>query len=76
MRRGYEQALRLDPNSVQVRLDYAALLRRLGDAAGARGQYEAALRYNDLLSPDEPKRLSAEKVEQVRKAVAELASAG
>jgi O-antigen ligase len=76
IRGGYERALGLDPNSVQVRLEYAALLRRLGDPAGARGQYQAALRYNDLLSPDEPKRLSAEKVEQVRKAIAELGGAG
>jgi hypothetical protein len=72
LRAGYDAALRLDPNSVQVRLDYAALLRRVGDTAGARQQYAEALRYNDLLSPDEPKRLPPEKVAEVRKAIADL----
>lgn len=72
IRRGYDRALMLDPNSVQVRLDYAAMLQRLGDPAGAREQYAAALKYNDLLDPDEPKRLSAEKLEEVRKAISEL----
>jgi tetratricopeptide (TPR) repeat protein len=74
VRRGYERALRLDPNSVQSRLDYAALLTRLGDSSGARDQYEAALRQNDLLSPDEPKRLPPAKLEQIRKAISDLPS--
>jgi len=60
---------------VQVRLDYATMLRRLGDAAGARRQYAEALRYDDLLSPDEPKRLPPEKVAEVRKMIAELDAA-
>jgi tetratricopeptide (TPR) repeat protein len=72
VRAGYEKAIRLDPNNVQVRLDYASLLRRFGDPAAAREQYAAALRYNDLLNPDEPKRLPPEKVDEVRKAMAEL----
>ena len=75
IRAGYDRALALDPNSVQVRLDYAAILQRLGDRTGAREQYEAALRYNDLLSPDEPKRLPAAKVAEVRQAIAELGRA-
>jgi hypothetical protein len=57
---------------VQVRLDYAALLRRVGDTVAAWQQYAEALRYNDLLSPDEPKRLPPEKVAEVRKAIADL----
>jgi O-antigen ligase len=75
LRAGYDAALRLDPNNVQVRLDYATMLRRLGDAAGARGQYAEALRYDDLLSPDEPKRLPPEKVAEVRNAIADLDAA-
>jgi tetratricopeptide (TPR) repeat protein len=74
VRRGYERALRLDPNNVQVRLDYAAMLTRLGDPSGARDQYEAALRQNDLLSPDEPKRLPPAKLEEVRKAISDLST--
>ena len=72
VRAGYDHALRLDPNSVQIRLDYAGLLRRLGDRGGARDQFSAALRYNDLLNPDEPKRLPPARVNEVRRAIAEL----
>jgi len=75
LRSGYDAALRLDPNNVQVRLDYATMLRRLGDTAAARQQYSEALRYDDLLSPDEPKRLPPEKVAEVRKMIAELDAA-
>jgi tetratricopeptide (TPR) repeat protein len=60
VRSDYEQALRLDPNNVDVRIEYADTLRRVGDRAAAAEQYRLALHYNDLLSPDEPKRPAAE----------------
>ena len=72
LREGHERALALDPNNVEIRLDYAAVLRRLGDAPGALEQYRTALRYNDLLSPGEPKRLPPARLEEVRKAIAEV----
>ena len=72
VRADYEQALRLDPNNVDVRLEYADVLRRLGDPAAAAGQYREALRYNDLLHPDEPKRLAPKKVEEVRATLREM----
>ena len=72
VRADYEQALRLDPNNVDVRLEYAEVLRRFGDPAAAAEQYRLALHYNDLLSPDEPKRLPPARVDEVKRAVAEL----
>jgi O-antigen ligase len=67
VRRDYDAAVRLDPNNVQLRLEYAAILaEKLHDDTAALAQYEAALRYNDLLNADEKKRLSAEELEKVR----------
>jgi O-antigen ligase len=69
VRADYEQALRLDPNNVDVRIEYAEVLNRFGDRAAAAEQYRQALRYNDLLSPDEPKRLPRARLEAVRAAL-------
>jgi hypothetical protein len=70
IREGYDRALAIDPNNVQVRLEYASMLRRLGDDTGALAQLREALRYNALLSPDEPKRLPPERVAEVEKIIA------
>lgn len=75
IRADYEAALRLDPNNVDVRIEYADVLRRFGDSAAA-AQYREALRYNDLLSPDEPKRLSPPKLNEILRAIAELGASG
>jgi thioredoxin-like negative regulator of GroEL len=72
-RADFERTIRLDPNNVQVRLDYARLLAALGDRTAAADQYRAALRFNDLLHPDEPKRLRPEELREVEKALAGLA---
>ena len=72
-RADYAQALRLDPNNVEVRLEFAEVLRRLGDGAAALEQFREALRYNDLLPPDEVKRLPPQRVGEVKRAVGELA---
>lgn len=76
IRADYEAALRLDPNNVDVRIEYADVLRRFGDSAAAAVQYREALHYNDLLSPDEPKRLPAPKLNEVFQAIAELGASG
>lgn len=68
----FEQALKLDPNAVPVRLDYAAQLERFGQPAEAKAQYELALRYNDGLETEDPRRLPAERVEAIRQKIASL----
>lgn len=72
VRADYQHALRLDPNNVDVRIEYGETLRRFGDRAAAAAQYREALRYNDLLNPDEPKRLPQRKVDEIGRAIAEL----
>jgi tetratricopeptide (TPR) repeat protein len=72
VRADYERALRLDPNNVDARLEYADVLRRFGDNAAAAGQYREALRFNNLLSPDEPKRLTPQRVTEVERSITEL----
>jgi tetratricopeptide (TPR) repeat protein len=76
VRSDYERALRLDPHNVDVRLEYADVLRRFGDRGAAAQQYRDALRSNDLLSPDEPKRLPPKKLDEVRGALLELSAPG
>ena len=71
-RADFERAIHLDPNNVQVRLDYARLLTNLGDRPAAAEQFRIALRYNDQLHSDEPKRLTAEQVREVEKSLAAL----
>ena len=72
VRADYDRALRLDPNNVDARLEYAEVLAKFGDRAAAADQYRQALRYNDLLSPDEPKRLPPKRLEAARAAQAAL----
>ena len=72
VRRDYEAALRIDPNSVDMRLEYADALARLGQNADARREYETALSYNDRLDPKEPKRLDAAKLAEVREKIQRL----
>jgi hypothetical protein len=53
----FDKALDLDPTEVSIRLEYGDALLRLGLPADAAAQYESALKYNDLLPAEEPKRL-------------------
>ncbi len=72
VRADFEQALRIDPNSVEMRLVYADALVKLGEAQEARKQFETALWYNDQLSPDEPKRLSKLELATIRRKISQL----
>lgn len=63
----YRRALELDPRNMDLRLEFADLLRLHNLGADARAQYEKALEQNDQLAPDEIKRLSPEKVNLIRK---------
>jgi len=63
--RAYQSALGLSPGDVQLRLGYAEALEKLGDKDFAKEQYREALRWDDLLPKDEPKRLSGEKRKEI-----------
>ena len=68
----YEQALRIDPNSVDMRLEFAEMLVRLNNPAVAKMQFELALSYNNQLDPNDPKRLSAARVMEIRERIETL----
>jgi len=71
IRQAYEAALRLYPRDVGARLEYAAALAQLGDAAAA-AQYRQALEYDDELAADEPKRIPKERRAEIEQRVREL----
>jgi len=58
----YSQCVRLNPNDVSIRLDYADVLAKAGEATRAIEHYREALHRDSLLDKNEPKRLSQEKI--------------
>lgn len=62
----FQEATALDPNDVWLHLEFADALVRLGMRAHALEEYRQALRYNDLLGPDEPKRLPPAELQKVQ----------
>jgi tetratricopeptide (TPR) repeat protein len=71
----YRRVLELNPNEVSLHLEFAEVLRSFNtpaDRAAAREQYEAALRYNDQLPANEPKRLKPERVAEIKKTIESL----
>jgi hypothetical protein len=67
--------LRLDPYNVTTRLEYADVLaEKLNDRAGAKRELETALHHNDLLNPDEKKRMPAEEEKRIRERIQSLGS--
>jgi O-antigen ligase len=75
IRADYDRALRLDPQNIPARIDYAEALTKLGDPSAAAEQYRLALATNDQYHPDEPKRLDPERVRQIKETIAQLAHA-
>jgi O-antigen ligase len=71
-RADFEKAIALNPNDVDIRLDFAEILKRTGHPADAGNQYRMALEANDRLNPDEPKRLPKGRVEEIHRAIDEL----
>ena len=67
LRRDFEAGLALDPNNVAARLEYARCLARLGDADATHREFQRAIEFNNLLNPDENKRLSKEQLEKERR---------
>ena len=67
--KAYQSALGLDPNDVGLRLAYADALEKLGDKDFAKEQYREALRRDDELPKDEPKRLTEKKRKEIETAI-------
>jgi len=62
----FAEAVVLNPNDVSIRTDYAELLARSGKPNRAVEQYREALRLNDLLDPNEPKRLTDVEINKIK----------
>jgi hypothetical protein len=62
----YRRAVALDPNNMELRIEYADELRRRGQGTEAVAQYRRALEINDLLAPQEIRRLPTVEVDRIR----------
>jgi O-antigen ligase len=74
----FGRAVALNPNDVDLRIEYADLLERFGRQISAAEQLEAALKIDDKLDPKEPERLklrSPGKYEAIRKRISVLRAA-
>ncbi|MGH7177319.1 MAG: O-antigen ligase family protein, partial [Tepidisphaeraceae bacterium] len=67
VRADYDAVVALNPNDVQTRIDFADALEKLGLLREADEQIRTAIRCNDALPVEEPKRLSPERIEQLRR---------
>lgn len=65
LRKGYDEALRLDPQSPEVEMEYADVLERLGYAKEAAAHLRRALAVDAAFDPREPKRLKPERVAEI-----------
>jgi tetratricopeptide (TPR) repeat protein len=61
----YAAAVALDPNNMELRIEYAQLLAQSRHPDEARAQYQAALDLNNQLPPTELQRLSPEKLKEI-----------
>lgn len=71
----FARGIALNPNDVDLRIEYADLLERFGRRDDAAAQLETALAMDDKMDPAEPKRLelrSPGKYEAVRKRIGAL----
>ncbi len=71
----YETILALNPNDLQLRLDYARVLAGMNRPADAAAQLRTALDFNDQLHPNEPERLPPQRVEAIRGMISNLEGA-
>jgi hypothetical protein len=68
----FARVVELNPTDVVLRIEYAALLERVGRTAQAAEQLRTALAYNDQLDPKEPKRLPPDQLAQTQAKLKEL----
>ena len=66
-RAAFDAAVALVPRDVPTRLHYADALDRMGDRSAAAAQYRAALSADAALPAGEPRRLSPDRVADVRR---------
>lgn len=71
-RSAFQRSLALDPRDVGLRIRYADGLAKLGDHFAAAEEYREALRQDDLLPKDEPKRLPPARREEIHKKIRDL----
>jgi hypothetical protein len=71
-----KSATELNPNDVPIRLEYADALERAGRKTEAAAEIRIALRFDDLLDPTEPKRLSKEDRDALEARASALAGTG
>jgi Tfp pilus assembly protein PilF len=72
----FERAVRLDPNSVRTHREFADALAVLGRTERAIDEYREALRCNEMLAPEEPKRLSPREITLIEQRIRTLNSGG
>ena len=75
IKKDFRRAVALNPNEVSLRVEFGdalASFKTPEDGAEAIKEYEEALKFNGLLKEDEPKRLRGERVEEIRKKIAEV----
>lgn len=65
----YDQALQLDPCNLELRIEYADVLREIHRPADARRQYQKALDLNDQLARDEIRRLPERRVREIQELI-------
>lgn len=68
----YERVLALDPQNVDARIEFAEVLEKLNDPAGAVEQYKLALATNAKYDATEPERLPAERVSAIEQKIRDL----
>ena len=69
----FAACVELDPNNMDLRIEYAEALAASRHTEEAKVQYEQVLRINDTLPAAEIQRLSAARLAHVRDAIAKLA---
>lgn len=65
-------ALRLNPNDMATREQYADVLASAGRPVDARREYEQTLWYNNQLAEDEPRRLTPDAIERIERKIHSL----
>lgn len=75
IRSNYERVLKLDPNNVGIRLEFADFLTQVIERGEAAKQYKLALEMDDKLPKEESKRLTQTVREAVQKEIDKIENA-
>ncbi len=71
IRRDFEKALAVNPNDLETRQEYAAVLEKFGDRAAAVEQYREVLKVNEGYDATEPRRLTGDRVQEIQGKIGE-----